>query len=308
FRQDCVVIVLGVMLMAIKPIRIEILVLLLFTVSTCLSKTTLEGLEPFDRLDTVFTKMKTPDLIQARRMDDDEEDYAVLIYEQQGTTVILLTSHGDGLESMITWSPVLRTNDNLKVGDSRQLVISRRGLPEETIRKSAEMSQYWYWSQGICFGINNARDTVDHIFIFPPLTSPFTDEEVSIPLDMIDIEHQYKNAGQQSVIIAKVKNKASNPLYGIKAWITLMDERKKPVDLVVVNVGNLLPETTTAFKTNVPLRGEWAHYEVGLRATDTITPRAALKNGKIRLKLIERHRQLLQFIAPEKESMVLNVR
>lgn len=294
--------------MAIKPIRIEILVLLLFTVSTCLSKTTLGDLESFDRLSTVFSKMKTPDPIQARRMDDEEDDYAVLVYKQQGTTLILLTSYGDGLEAMITWSPVLRTNDNLKVGDCRQLVISRRGLPEETTRESAEMTDYWYWSQGICFGINNSQETVDHIFVFPVLISSFTDEEVSIPPDMIDIEHQYKNAGQQSVIIAKVKNKASNPLYGIKAWITLVDERKKPVDLVVVNVGNLLPDTTTAFKANVPLSGEWAHYEVGLRATDTITPRAALKIGETRLKLIERHRQLLQFVAPNKESMVLNVR
>lgn len=294
--------------MTIKPIRIEILVLLLFTVSTCLSKTTLGGLEPFDRLDTIFTKMKTPDLIQARRMDDEEEDYAVLIYDQQGMTFILLTSYGDGLEAMLTWSPALTTNDNLKVGDSRQLVISRRGLPEETMRESAQITDYWYWSQGICFGINTTRDTVDHIFIFPPLTSPFTDEEVSVPPDMIDIEHQYKNAGQQSVIIARVRNKASNPLYGIKAWITLMDERKKPVDLVVVNVGNLLPDTTTAFKANVPLRGEWADYEVGLRATDTITPRAAVKIGETRLKLIERYRQLLQSAAPNKESMVLNVR
>lgn len=266
------------------------------------------GLEPFDRLVTVFTKMKTPDLIQARRIADEEDDYAVLIYKQPGRTVILLTSYGDGLEAMITWSPILKTNDNLKVGDSRQLVISRRGLPEATVRESAEITDYWYWSQGICFGIDNTQGTVDHIFIFPVLTSPFTDEEVSIPPDMIDIEHQYKNAGQQSVIIAKVKNKASNPLYGIKAWITLVDERRKPVDLVVVNIGNLLPDATTAFKANVPLRGEWAHYEVGLRATDTITPTAALKIGETRLKLIERHRRLLQLVAPNKESMVLNVK
>lgn len=156
-----------------RRIAVLSLIVILFSVigKVCYAKTSLGGLYCHDSLTRTFKVMHVPTKIIAHRGDSDTEDCAILAYIQQSRhgTAILLSPTGGTLVNIATTSPSMVTNDGLKVGDTRERIIARRGNPDDVLPGPGKgENSLWYWSQGITFSINTKNSRVASIFIFPP--------------------------------------------------------------------------------------------------------------------------------------------
>jgi hypothetical protein len=214
-------------------------------------------------------------------MDNEEDDYALLLYQRQGLIAISLTSYGDRLEIVHTMSPLMMTNDGLKVGAPKSLVVSKRGSPEETRNELPGVTQYWYWSQGIHFCINS-NDRVEDIMIFPPQRPEAQTEKIALPGSLVAVEHQYKDTGQDAFIVGRLSNKSSGMLHGVRVGITLRDKAGRLVDVMFSELASLLPRTGMPFRIGVPHKGEWTSYLVDIQALDTLSLGAGTEADRVR--------------------------
>lgn len=238
---------------------------------------TLGGLACNSDLSTVLGTLKVPNYILARRADDPSGDYAVLRYEKQGVTAAGLTSDGSKMEFLLTESPTMATNDGIKVGDSKSTVISKQGQPEETGHQMQGITEYWYWTKGINFGIDDQKNTVANIYIFPPRTpdssaapsTPQADtstDRISLTTKQMDIQHQYAEAGGEAYITGELHNKAAGALSGVRLGLKLVDKNGNTVKTISVDTGSIQGNESIPFKVSVPPKGAWASYTIGVQA------------------------------------------
>lgn len=254
----------------------------------------LGGLACFDSLKIIFDKMKIPDMIQALRMEEEENDRAALMYQRQGLTIIYLTPYGDRLMGIQTDSPVMVTDDGIKVGDPRSLVISKRGQPEETITMTPGRTMYWYWSQGIHFCINDRTNRIVDIFIFPPIEPEASVERMALPASAVGVEHQYRVVGQAAHVVGRISSRTPDTLHGMRIGLTLRDRDGKPVDVIFADIGTLLPNANMPFKVSVPPRSEWVSYYLDVQAYDTPGPEASREGEQVRSKWRSLHRSMIR--------------
>jgi hypothetical protein len=227
----------------------------------------LGGLHVSDSLDTLFNAMRTPELIRARRMNGPQLDHVSMLFNRQGAVIVALTHYGDKVETVLTESKSMVTNDGLKVGDPRTLVISKRGQPEEIDDSDPLVTEYWYWSQGINFGINKKQDSIENIFIFPASKPAERIEHVALPESRVPVSCSLIKNGRNAYLVGTATNKHAVPLYGVRVGITLRNERNLPVDVVFSEIGGLLPNASMPFKVSLPSSSGWNSYSVSIQSS-----------------------------------------
>ena len=245
----------------------------------------LGGLACFDKLPKILSTFGTPDAVRARRMPDQSDDYAMFVYQKQGLTIVTLAARGDALDTVLTDSSTKVTNDGIKVGDPASTVTSKRGQPEETGHEVAGVTEYWYWSQGINFGIDDSGKTVKNILIFPPTKpgaqqsqspSPGNTQTLSLPGKQMEVRHHYMSGGGKAYISGSIHNIAPETLRGVRLGLTLMDKKGRVVKVVPVEAGSLLRDSSVPFKVAVPPKGSWTSYRVDMQASQAGASRARI--------------------------------
>lgn len=245
------------------------------------SEATLGGLHTDDNLAAIWKAMDMPEMIQARRRNGPETDQSVLIYQRQGGSVYLgLTPQGDRLEHMLSESPAMVTNDGIKVGDPRASMVSKRGEPEETTRDQPGITECWYWSQGINFAVENESGRIANIFIFPPQASGPDTHSIAVPDGNLQISHEYRDSARQGSIVGRVSNKSGKPQRNVRIGITLYDKERRVVDVLVSEVGSLMPGGAFPFRAEVQRKGIWTDYSVDCLAA-TLDAERSKQNNKI---------------------------
>lgn len=236
------------------------LILVLLCLPICShAETSLGGLHTDDNLAAIWKTMDMPEMIQARRRNGPDTDQAVLMYRRQGASVYVgLTPVGDRLEHMLTESPAIGTNDGIKVGDPRSTMVEKRGEPEETSNDQPGVTECWYWSQGINFAINESTGRIMNIFIFPVM--PLGDQLQEIRT--FEISHEYTDAEKQSAIVGRISNKSDKPQHDVRVGITLYDKDNRVMDVLVSDIGSLMPGAGFPFRAGVQPRGQWSAYSV----------------------------------------------
>jgi hypothetical protein len=227
----------------------------------------LGGLRVSDSLDTLFKAMSTPDLIRARRMDSPQLDHVSMLYDRQGNVIIAISHYGDKVETVLAETKSMVTDDGLKVGDPRSLVVSKRGQPEELDDSDPQVAEYWYWSKGINFGINKKKDSIENVFIFPPSKSSNTMERVALPESQVTVTHGLIKNDRSAYVVGTATNKRAAPLYGVRVGITLRNKQNLPVDVVFSEIGGLLPNASMPFKVDLPLSSGWDSYSVSIQSS-----------------------------------------
>lgn len=221
---------------------------------------TLGGLHTDDDLAAIWKAMEMPEMIQARRRNGPETDQSVLIYQRQGAAVYVgLTPHGNRLEHMLSESSAITTNDGIKVGDPRATMVSKRGDPEETSKDQPGLTECWYWAQGINFAIDDETGKIANIFIFPPQTGA---QSITLPDGNLQISHQYRDDARQGSIIGRVSNKSGKPQQNVRIGITLYDKERRVIDVLVSEIGSLMPGSGFPFRAEVQRKGTWTEYSV----------------------------------------------
>lgn len=238
------------------------------------AETALGGLHTEDSLATIWKTMQMPDWIQARRRNGPNTDQAVLMYKRQGSVYVGLTPVGDKLEHMLTESPGIATNDGIKVGDPQSAMLDKRGQPEEKSHDQAGITENWYWSQGINFAIDDKSSKIVNIFIFPPMKAGEQLQEIDVPTGTFEVSHGYTGEDKQSAIVGRVSNKSDKPQFDVRVGITLYDEERKVVDVLVSDIGCLMPGSAFPFKAGVERKGEWTDYSIDFVAGDISDARA----------------------------------
>lgn len=227
----------------------------------------LGGLRVSDSLDTLFKAMNTPDLIRARRMDSPQLDHVSMLYDRQGNVIIAISHYGDKVETVLAETKSMVTDDGLKVGDPRSLVISKRGQPEELDDSDPQVAEYWYWSKGINFGINKKKQSIENIFIFPASKSSNTMEHVALPESQVTVSHGLVKNGNSAYVEGTATNKRAVPLYGVRVGVTLRNKQNQPVDVVFSDIGGLLPNASMPFKVSLPSESGWNSYSVSIQSS-----------------------------------------
>lgn len=251
----------------------------------------LGGLVIGDKIPKILSTFGTPDMIRARRMPDESDDYAMFVYQKSGLTIVTLTAKGDALDTVLTDSSGKTTNDGIKVGDPVATVTSKRGQPEETGHEVAGITEYWYWSQGINFGIDDAGKTVKNILIFPPTkpgaqqnqsqsSSSGDTQTLSLPKNQMEVQHHYMSGGGKAYISGSIHNIATETLHGVHLGLMLMDKNGRVVKVVPVEAGSLLRNSSIPFKVAVPPKGSWTSYRVDMQASQSDASKARIVRVK----------------------------
>ena len=71
------------------------------------------------------------------------------------------------------------TQEGLKVGDPRQMLLMLYGPPEKIDASTSSRTSYSYWSKGITFGVELVSDKVVSLYIRLPSTGPIAVEQQS---------------------------------------------------------------------------------------------------------------------------------
>ena len=250
-------------------ILITILTVMLLQVVPGYTQTqaSLGGLTPTDDIDKILSTMGTPDLIKARRMVNADDDYAALLYDKRGLISVGMTSSGDQIAAVLTESAELITDDGLRVGDPRSRLVEKRGQPDETESAMPGITEFWYWLQGINFGINDKDDSIANIFVFPvrkPDIAPV--ERVSLTGSQLLTEHEYKQDDTGAFIVGRASNKTSDLQYGVRVGIVLRDKDSHTVDVIFSEIGSMLPNSSAPFKISIQPKGKWNSYSVDVQA------------------------------------------
>ncbi len=242
----------------------------------------LGGLSCNDTLTVLSNSLGIPDMVRARRADDPTGDFAAFVWQKPALTVVTLNPYGDKASTILTESTSLVTNDGIKVGDPISTVVSKLGKPEETGHEVAGTTEYWYWSQGINFGIDDSKQTVANIFVFPagkPQTQPQSQSQgqvemqhVIMPSRDIDIQHHYMTSGGGAYIAGTLRNKATGPLNNVRLGLILMDKNGHIVQMVPVEAGSIPKGQRVQFRAAVPPKGTWTSYRIGIQASSGSKP------------------------------------
>jgi len=258
---------------------ISILVLLCLPIY-CTAETALGGLHTNDSLATVMKALGNPELIQARRRNGPGTDQAILIYQRQGAIYAGMTPYGDRLEHLLTESPTLTTNDGIKIGDQRSNMVSKRGEPEEITTDQPGVAECWYWSQGLNFAVSEETGRILNIFIFPPIDPDERLQEINVPGGTFEISHEYTD--KQPAIVGRISNTSDDAQYNVRVGITLYDKDHKVIDVVVADIGCLMPGAGFPFKAAVERKGRWTDYSVDylVRSTSDSPDRQIVRASK----------------------------
>jgi hypothetical protein len=244
----------------------------------CFGQSSLGGLKVTDMLSSVFDTMKLPDKIQGKSVEQSQVMYAVMVYRRNNQVVVALTPDGDKVQNVLSMSPSAPTNDGIAVGDTLASVEAKRGKPEEVAPSVVDgQSEYWYWSQGINFGIDDKSQTVANIYIFAPPPPDISTDQAALRLGDIKFVHKYSETDRSSVISGTVINKSVSSETDVLLRIALLDDRNQTVSEISYQVGAVLAKAQSAFEIPVPRKGTWTHY--------TLTGQCGNPDGKSSARL-----------------------